>query len=70
MAGNINTSLTSKLQITLFTTPKVTVTPARGSVSVTNDQAKALLLGKDYAGINTASKPNGEIRGTVTSSTH
>jgi hypothetical protein len=70
MAGNINTSLTGKLQITLFTTPKVTVTPARGSVSVTNDQAKALLLGKDYAGINTASKPNGEIRGTITSSTH
>ncbi len=71
MAGDIHTSLPpSLLQLTLFTAPKVTVTPARGSVSVTNDQAKALLLGKDYAGINTAHKPNGEIRGTVTSSAH
>jgi hypothetical protein len=69
--GDIHTSLApSALQITLFTTGKVTTTPARGSVSVTSAQAKALLLGKDYAGINTASKPNGEIRGTVTSSAH
>ena len=68
MVGDIHTSLApSALQITLFTTPK---TPTRGSVSVTTAQAKALLLGKDYAGINTASKPNGEIRGTVTSSAH
>jgi hypothetical protein len=71
MVGDIHTSLApSALQITLFTSPRMMMTPARGSVSVTNDQAKALLLGKDYAGINTAHKPNGEIRGTVTSSAH
>jgi hypothetical protein len=70
MAGDIHTSLApSALQITLFTSPKVTVTPARGSVSVTTDQARALMLGKDYAAVNTAGKPHGEIRGTITNST-
>jgi len=70
MVGDIHTSLApSALQITLFTTQSK-VTPARGSNSVTGSQARALLLGKDYAGINTASKPNGELRGTITSSAH
>jgi hypothetical protein len=71
MGGDIHTSLVpSKLQVTLFGTLGPKLTPARGHVTVTNDQAKALLLGKDYAGVNTASKPNGEIRGTITSSVH
>jgi hypothetical protein len=72
MVGDIHTSLMvhglNALQITLFnTTP--TVVPARGSMSVASSQAKALLLGKDYAGVNT-SKLSSEIRGTITSSAH
>jgi hypothetical protein len=71
MVGDVHTILApSALQLTLFTTPKVTLTPSRGSISVTGSQARALLLGKDYAGINTAHKPNGEIRGTITKSAH
>ncbi len=70
MVGDIHTSLLpSALQITLFTTPKANVTPSRGSNVVTASQARALMLGKDYAGVNTtASAP--EIRGTITSSAH
>jgi len=70
MSGNVHTTLApSALQVTLFGTRGPKLTPARGYVSVTSAQAKALLLGKDYAGINTtASKTNSEIRGTITSS--
>jgi hypothetical protein len=70
MSGDIHTSLApSALQVTLFGTLGPKLTPARGHVSVTSAQAKALLLGEDYAGINTtASKANSEIRGTITSS--
>jgi hypothetical protein len=71
MVGDIHTTLApSALQLTLFTSPKVTLTPSRGSISVTGSQARALMLGQDYAGINTAHKPLGEIRGTITNSTH
>jgi hypothetical protein len=70
MVGDIHTSLApSALQLTLFTNPKVTVSPSRGSISVTASQARALILGKDYAGINTTHKPSGEIRGTITNAT-
>jgi hypothetical protein len=70
MSGDVHTSLPpSALQVTLFGTLGPKLTPARGHVSVTSAQAKALLLGKDYAGINTtASKADSEIRGTITSS--
>jgi len=70
MSGDVHTSLApSALQVTLFGTLGPKLTPARGHVSVTSAQAQALLLGKDYAGINTtASKTNSEIRGTITSS--
>ena len=51
MVGDIHTTLApSALLFTLFTSPKVTV---RGHEDVTASQAKALMLGKDYAGINT-----------------
>jgi len=72
MSGDVHTSLApSALQVTLFGTLGPKLTPARGHVSVTSSQAKALLLGKDYAGINTAaSKASSEIRGTITSSAH
>ncbi len=72
MSGDIHTSLApSALQVTLFGILGSKLTPARGHVSVTGNQAKALLLGKDYAGINTtASKASSEIRGTITSSAH
>jgi hypothetical protein len=71
-SSDIHTSLApSALQVTLFGTLGPKLTPARGHVSVTGSQAKALLLGKDYAGINTAaSKSTSEIRGTITSSAH
>jgi hypothetical protein len=70
MVGDIHTSLApSTLQLTLFTNPKVTVSPSRGSISVTASQARALILGKDYAGINTTHQPSGEIRGTITNAT-
>ena len=70
MSGDVHTSLApSALQVTLFGALGPKLTPARGHASVTSDQARALLLGKDYAGINTsASKPISEIRGTITSS--
>lgn len=70
MSGDVHTSLApSALQVTLFGAFGPRLTPARGHVSVTSDRARALLLGKDYAGINTtASKSNSEIRGTITSS--
>jgi hypothetical protein len=70
MSGDVHTTLApSALQVTLFGTLGPKLTPARGYVSVTSAQAKALMLGKDYAGINTtASKANSEIRGTITSS--
>ena len=69
MSGDVHTSLApSALQVTLFGALGQ-LTPAKGHVSVTSAQAKALLLGKDYAGINTtASKASSEIRGTITSS--
>ena len=70
MSGDVHTSLApSALQVTLFGALGPKLTPAKGHLSVTSAQAKALLLGKDYAGINTtASKTNSEIRGTITSS--
>ncbi len=70
MSGDVHTSLApSALQVTLFGTLGPKLTPAKGHVMVSSVQAQALLLGKDYAGINTtASKTNSEIRGTITSS--
>jgi hypothetical protein len=70
MSGDVHTSLApSALQVTLFGTLGSKLSPARGHVSVTDAKAKALLLGKDYAGVNTtASKSASEIRGTITSS--
>ncbi len=72
MSGDVHTSLApSALQFTLFGVLGSELTLARGHASVTGNQARALLLGKDYAGINTtASKSSSEIRGTITSSAH
>jgi hypothetical protein len=68
--GDIHTTLApSALQLTLFTSPNVTLTPSRGHIDVTASQARALIVGQDYAGINTAHKPSGEIRGTITNAT-
>jgi hypothetical protein len=39
--------------------------PVSGSVTLTDDQAKALRSGKIYVNVHTAANPGGEIRGQV-----
>jgi hypothetical protein len=39
--------------------------PVSGSVTLTDDQAKALRSGKIYVNVHTAADPSGEIRGQV-----
>jgi hypothetical protein len=39
--------------------------PISGTVSLTDDQAKALEAGKLYANVHTAADPGGEIRGQI-----
>nr|WP_248313469.1 CHRD domain-containing protein [Bosea sp. F3-2] len=45
--------------------PGITTGPFEGSVTLTDDQAKALAAGQTYFNIHTAANPNGEVRGQV-----
>jgi hypothetical protein len=46
---------------------KSPTSPISGTVTLTDDQAKALASSKLYANVHTAANPGGEIRGQITS---
>jgi len=40
--------------------------PLKGSATLTDDQVKDLMAGKDYVNVHTSKNPGGEIRGQIT----